>query len=156
MSRRNRVTFEVEGLDEITELIKKLGDFPDKLVTGAAKAGAEVARKAAKANAPADTGNLRKGIILRGERKKGAKKVYQIIMDPKMNDVFVKMSASGERYYYPASIEYGFYTKNGKKVPGVHFLKRALTENHKKIAEVSLRVLGEKIDKELKKSGKKR
>ncbi|MBV1758135.1 MAG: HK97 gp10 family phage protein [Dethiosulfatibacter sp.] len=138
-------------MKELEDMIKRLGDFPPTLVTAAAKAGATVALKAAKRNAPEDSGDLKKGLKLAGERKKGHKKVYQVGLDPKMNDVFVTMSKSGKRGYYPAAIEYGYIRKDGKKVAGAYYLKRALTENKERVELATLEGLIAKVDKELKK-----
>lgn len=149
---QNSMTIEIDGLEEIIDLAKRLGDFPPNLVTAGAKAGAKIAQAKAIHNAPEEEGNLKKGIILKGERKKGSKKIYRVTIDPKMNDVFVKYS-NGNRYYYPASIEYGFIGKDGKKVNGVHFLERALTENNSRIEAETLKGLIIKIEKELKKKG---
>src|SRR5690606_13918960 len=93
--------------------------------------------RAAKRNAPVDEGNLKRGIILKRERaRNNAKAVYQITIDPKMNDVFVKMSSqskdskgNAKRSYYPASQEYGYMTKNGRYIPGYRYMRRAADDS---------------------------
>lgn len=121
---------DIAGMKELERSFKELGKVPQTVVTKAARAGARIALRAAKANAPEDTGQLKRGIILKGERTKiRGKKVYDVMMDPAMNDVFVKVSKEGKRSYYPASQEYGFLTVNGGYVPGYHFLRRAITDN---------------------------
>ena len=147
-----KTDWEIIGLDEIEKMVKELGEIPGKCVTGAAKAGAKLALQHAKTHAPRDSGDLARGIvIIKGERKKPGKKVYQVGMDPRMNDIFVKISSTGKRYYYPASIEYGFLKKDGTRVEGKHFLRDSLTEQTGKLEEVALQKLGQLIDKELKK-----
>ena len=144
----------IEGMKELQGSIKRLGKLPQKCVTKAAKSGASIALKAAKAGGWLDqTGEMRKGIIIHGERrKKVAKKVYDIMMDPNKNDTFVKMSKDGKkRYYYPASQEYGFKTKNGKNIPGFHFLRDAIQDNSGAIEKKTVDVLSKEIDKELSK-----
>lgn len=143
-----KVKYEIEGMKELEKTIRKLGKLPQKCVTKAAKKGAQIALKAAKQKAPFLTGALEEGIILKGEktRRKG-KKVYQVTMNPAMNDVFVKTTKDGKRYYYPASQEYGFITRNGGYVPGFHFLRDSLVDNKEKIEKTVIDVLAKEIDK---------
>jgi len=143
-----RVKFEIEGMKELEQTIRKLGKLPQKCVTKAAKKGAQIALKAAKQKAPFLTGALEEGIILKAEKtKKKGKKVYQVTMNPAMNDVFVKTTKDGKRYYYPASQEYGFITKNGGYVPGFHYLRDSLVDNKERIEKTVVDVLAKEIDK---------
>lgn len=147
-----RNTFEIEGMKELEAAIKELGSLPQKCVTGAAKDGAKIALSAAKALAPIDDGDLKAGIVMKGERKsKAGKKVYDIGMDPKKNDLFVRTTKEGKRYYYPASMEFGFLKANGEKVPGVHFLRDALINNAAQIEAKVIEKLTQLIDKAWKK-----
>lgn len=143
-----KVKYEIEGMKELEKTIRKLGKLPQKCVTKAAKKGAQIALKAAKQKAPFLTGALEEGIILKGEktRRKG-KKVYQVTMNPAMNDVFVKTTKDGKRYYYPASQEYGFITKDGGYVPGFHYLRDSLVDNKERIEKTVVDVLAKEIDK---------
>ena len=143
-----KVKYEIEGMKELERTIRKLGQLPQKCVTPAARKGATIALKAAKANAPFLTGALEEGIILKGEkaRKKG-KKVYQVTMNPAMNDVFVKTTKDGKRYYYPASMEYGFITRDGGYSPGFHYLRDSLVDNKERIEKTVVDVLAKEIDK---------
>src|SRR5690554_2689701 len=102
---------EIIGMDEVERAFKRLGKVPQTVATKAARSGATISLKAARANAPNDTGTLRRGIILKKERRTVAgKAVFGVMMDPAMNDVFVGISKEGKRSYYPASQEYGFLT----------------------------------------------
>lgn len=122
--------FKIDGMKELESMFKQLEKVPQTVATKSARAGATVARKAAKEKAPEDEGNLKKGIILKRERRvKVGKAVYDVMMDPSMNDVFVKITADGTRYYYPASMEYGFITVDGGYEPGYHFMRDALEDN---------------------------
>ncbi|RUS47563.1 HK97-gp10 family putative phage morphogenesis protein [Cohnella sp. AR92] len=142
--------FKIEGMKELERSLNKLGKVPMSVVTPAARAGAQIALKAAKANAPVDTGALRDGIILKPERRvKAGKKMYDVMMDPAKNDIFVKITESGHRYYYPASQEYGFVTVDGGYVPGYHFLRRSLTDNVRAIESKIVSVAGKAVDKAL-------
>ena len=143
-----RVKFEIEGMKELERTIRELGKLPQKCVTQAAKKGARIALKAARANAPWETGELSNGIVLKGERaRKKGKKVYQVTLDPAKNDIFVKTTKDGKRYYYPASMEYGFITRDGGYVPGFHYLRDALVDNKTAIERTVVDELAKQIDK---------
>ena len=64
-----------------------------------------------------------------------------------MNDVFVKTTKDGKRYYYPASQEYGFITKDGGYVPGFHFLRDSIDDNKRQIEKTVVDELAKRIDK---------
>jgi len=139
---------DIIGLRELERSFRQLGRIPQTVATQAARAGGSVARKAAKKNAPVDTGELKHGIIMKKERKtKPGKAVYDIMMDPAMNDVFVKESKEGKRAYYPASQEYGFLTANGGYVPGYRYLRRAIDENKSEIETKTLEKAGKAVEK---------
>ncbi len=139
---------EIEGLKELERTIKKLGQLPQKCVTKAARQGANVALRTARLNAPIDSGDLRKGIVLKGEKSRiRGRKVFQVTFDSKMNDVFVKESNDGKRAYYPASQEFGFITKSGRYVPGYRFMRHSIEGNEKAIEKRTIEVLSKEIDK---------
>ena len=125
------VNFKIEGMKELKRSLKRLGKVPQKHVTSSAKKGMNIALKNAKANAPYDTGALKKGIILVGEKAKAkGKKVYRIVFDRAMNDVFQKRNKEGKvTGYYPVSQEYGFFARDGRYIPGFRFIRDSLTDN---------------------------
>lgn len=89
-------------------------------------ASAVALRDLARVRAPKKSRALATGIIVNPEIEKSTnphKVVRDILFDARMNDTFVKMTKAGERYYYPASQEYGFRTVNGKKVPGKYYMR---------------------------------
>ncbi|GBF73213.1 hypothetical protein PA598K_01498 [Paenibacillus sp. 598K] len=135
-------------MKELERAMKRLGKVPQTIVTQAARAGATIPLRASKANAPEDTGDLKSGIIMKKERRtKIGKAVYDIMMDPAKNDIFVKTTKDGTRYYYPASMEYGFMTVDGGYVPGYRFLRRGLVENVTRIESRVIEVAGKAVDK---------
>lgn len=139
----------IEGLNEVIETLKKASELPQKCVNKAAKKGIQIAKKSAKAGRWIDeTGYLRKSIKEKAEKTKTkGKKVYDLWPDPSYNDVFVKESKSGNRAYYPASVEYGFKTKSGGYVPGFKFLHNSLTDNKSSIESAIVNTLADEIDK---------
>ena len=54
--------------------LEKLGKVPQKHVTSSARKGMNISLKDAKANAPYDTGMLKKGIVMKGERSRQRQK----------------------------------------------------------------------------------
>lgn len=146
MGRRN----DIVGMRELERSFRELGKIPQTISTKAAKAGAQIAFKAAKQNAPVDSGDLKSGIVMKPERRvKLGKKVYDIMLDPAKNDLFVKTSADGKRAYYPASQEYGYMTANGGYVPGFRYLRKSITENKRAIENKVVEVAGKAVDKAL-------
>lgn len=141
---------DIIGMKELERSIKKMGRVPQTIATKAARAGANIALKSARKNAPEDTGTLKKGIVLKGERRvKIGKKMYDVTIDASKNDVFVKTSEDGKRSYYPASQEYGFMTADGGYVPGYQYLRKSITENSREIENKIVDVASKAIDKAL-------
>ncbi|RKN86745.1 HK97-gp10 family putative phage morphogenesis protein [Paenibacillus ginsengarvi] len=138
----------IDGFADLERTFKQLGKVPQTAATKSARAGASIAQKSAKANAPVDEGNLKQGIIMKRERRtKQGKAVFDVMMDPAKNDIFVKISKSGKRSYYPASQEYGFLTVDGGYVPGYRFLRNSVTENAEAIRKKIVETAGKEVDK---------
>lgn len=158
-----KINFKVEGMRELEGSLKKLGNVPQKHVTSAARKGMNIALKDSRANAPYDTGQLKKGIVMNGEKSRvKAKKVYRIKFDEKMNDVFQKPiknpgEAGGKNKtgYYPFSQEYGFFARDGKYFPGYRFISDSLIENTSKIEKTIVTEMKTKINDEIAKVGLK-
>lgn len=151
--------FKIEGMRELKKNLEKLGKVPQKHVTASAKKGMNTILKDARANAPYDTGQLKKGIISVGERpptKTKGKKVYRLVYDSKMNDTFQKKNADGKvTGYYPVSQEYGYFTKNGRYIPGFRFIHGSLVQNAKAMEKTIVDTMKKKIDQEIAKVGLK-
>ena len=152
-----RVNFRIEGMRGLQKSLKKLGEVPQKHVTASARKGMNIVLKDAKANAPYDTGMLKKGIKLVGERSRTkGKKVYRVVFDRAMNDVFQKKNAEGKiTGYYPVSQEYGFFAKNGRYIPGYRFISDSLTDNVSKIEKTIVGEMKKRIDAEIARAGLK-
>lgn len=144
---------EIVGMRELQNAIMRLGKVPQKAVTKAARAGATPARKTARQLAPEDTGALKRGIILKAEKSRfKAKKVFDVMVNPAMNDHFVKavkkpVHLKSNRAYYPASQEYGYFAVNGRYIPGFRYMERAMKENAPGAAERIITVMTEEIEK---------
>lgn len=162
------MTFTFQGIDQLIADMEKLGKVPQGAVNQAARAGAKIAFKAAKANAPVGkTGNLKKGIILKAEKRTVmGKKSFQVTFDPSMTAIYRRSTQDGTRrrggmgananerikgdYYYPASQEWGFQHPEAGYIPGYKYLKKAIDENKDAIEKAVLERLGKAIDKALK------
>lgn len=147
------VDIDISDIRDLELAAKAIGGVTKKQLTPAVRKAMKPMLQAAREGAPVDTGALKKGIILKGERSKyPLKKVFQVTMDKKKNDVFVKgldADGEGERAYYPASQEYGFLKKDGSgKVPGKHFLKKAAEQQEAQLPDAITDELVGQIQKE--------
>lgn len=136
-------------MDDLKKSVEKLGALPQKAVTPAARKGSNILLKAIKATAPVDTGTMKKALKLKPERsRKKGKKVYQVTYDSSYNDQLVKVSKDGKRSYYPASQEYGFFTRSGSYIPGYHFMRDTTTAKASETEKVIVKELIKNVDKE--------
>ena len=153
----NNLNFKVEGMDKLINDLEKLGQVPQKHVTSSSRKAMNVVLKQSRATAPYDTGQLKKGMKLKGEsaRVKG-KKVYQVIFNPDMNHIFQKPNKEGKiTGYYPISQEYGFFARNGRYIPGYRFIHDSLADNTRKVEKTIVSEMQKKIDIEIVKAGLK-
>lgn len=154
------MAFYLEGFGGFVGVLGSMEKLPQKCVTRAAGKGATVVRRAIRNQAPVDTGALKRGIIRTGERSRTrGKKIYDMMFDPAMNDVFQKPiknpgEAGGEnpKGYYPASMEYGFLTRSKgggySYVPGYHFMRDATMDSSGAATQAMVQELNKQIDKE--------
>jgi len=152
-----KVYFKVEGMRELQKSLERLGKVPQKHVTASSKKAMNIVLKQSRANAPVDTGMLKKGIKLVGERAKvKGKKIYRVVFDRNMNDVFQKKNKEGKvTGYYPVSQEYGFFAKNGRYIPGYRFIHDSLADNTQKVEKTIVDEMKKRIDIEIVKAGLK-
>lgn len=152
-----RLTFRIEGMKELQKSLERLGKVPQKHVTSSSRKAMNIVLKQSRATAPVDTGALKKGMKLKGERSRTkGKKVYRVVFDPKYNDIFQKKNKDGKvTGYYPVSQEYGFFAKNGRYIPGYRFIHDSLADNTRKIEKTIVSEMKKKIDAEIAKAGLK-
>ena len=150
-------SFRIEGIKELNKSLDKLGKIPQKHVTASARKGMNIVLADARAKAPVDEGNLKKGMKLKGERSRvKGKKVYQVVFNPAMNEIFQKKNKDGKvTGYYPISQEYGFFAKNGRYIPGYNFIHHSLSNNAPTVQKVMITTMKTKIDQEIRKAGLK-
>lgn len=140
---------EIEGMEELKQYIGQIEKLPQKIVTKSAKKGATISLKSAKGDAPYLTGDLESGIKLVAEKTKTkGKKVYQVVFDRNFNDTFQKKSKDGKIIaYYPSSMEFGFKTRSGGQVSGLHFMRDSLVSNASVIESTIVDSMITEIDK---------
>ena len=176
----------IEGTKKLQANIRKLGDVPKKYVTAASRKGMNIVLKSARADAPYRTGDLRRGMILIGERTRPAskaKKIYRIVFNRMMNDIFQVPYGVGTKddyvdktlytkgskqptrkrvtgykkiAYYPYSVEYGYVAKHKSStvvVPGEMFIHRALDGNVGQVKAAIIDTMIAKTDKAIKEAG---
>lgn len=144
----------VEGLNKLIKDISKLDKMPQKQITKGVRRGTNVILKEARARAPKLTGKLRRKLTLKPEKsKKRGKKVMQVTFQSveKFPEA-VKITKDGTRYYYPSSQNFGFKTRDGGKVEGLHFLEGAMQAKSGQAARVMIDEIGKEIEKTLRES----
>ena len=137
---------ELEGFEQLIQGLDHLAkQLPRESLTKAVKKGANIVLPQVINHAPERTGALRGGLILHKEKSRTAGKVvYDIYPDPKKNALFQKpikhpVRSKTKYGYYPASQEYGFFTRRTDggmsyvnpagetvhmdKVPGKHYMR---------------------------------
>lgn len=150
--------FEIEGMDKLQKDLETLGKVPKRHITSAANKGMNIVMRESKGDIPVRTGALAKGVkkVLEKTKRKNAKSVYRIVWDRDMNDIFQTVDKSGKVVgYYPVSQEYGFFTKNGRYIPGFRFISDSFTGNINKIEKTIVSEMQKKIDAEIAKAGLK-
>lgn len=137
-------------MKRLEKTIKKMGTLPQKCVTKAARKGGNVVMREVKATAPVDTGDLKSGIRLKPEKSRvKGKKVYQITFASEMNDIFQKKNADGKiTGYYPVSMEYGYFSKSGRYIPGYRFMRNSAESKAAEVSGVTIKTLADEVDKE--------
>ena len=139
---------------------QEIGGVAQKEVTNAARSGANVGLKAARAGAPFLTGTYEKALAIKGEKVKKSnvgKKGYQITFSPKytqeLNEAAKPIKRPGiyggdpeGSFYYPNSVEYGRLDKYGKS-NGLHYLRKVADQNSESIKQKMLQTLDKAIQK---------
>ena len=149
-SKGVKIVLEGTTPQEIAAAVERLGKLPASAVTTSVRKGASTVRRVARMLAPRGaTGELRRGIAVRSRKERTAQKgktVYDVWMDPAKNNSFVKLSKTGKRAYYPASMEFGFPTANGGRVAGRYYLRTAAESTEPVLEVLVLDTAKKKLD----------
>ena len=143
---------DMREIKELQVALKRVGDLPQKTVTGAVRKGANIVKAAARANAPVDTGTLKKAITVSPERnKKKGVKWFQVSFSKKYTDVLAKTSATtGKRAFYPNAQEFGFFAGH-RPVTGKHYMLDAGNRSEDRYNSIVRTELLRRLDEEWKK-----
>lgn len=105
-------------------------EIEDAVQASAIRFVSEVRKRAPVYNGPAKKGvvrgALRRGIVASNRREPRApagRIIWDVWMDPGMNDIFQRPLPNGKHAYYPASMEYGFRLRNGQTAVGHYFMR---------------------------------
>jgi HK97 gp10 family phage protein len=138
-------TVRIDGLKELGEALKGLRlDMAQKAARQAVAAGASVVRAQARKNAPVDTGNLQKAIVMKRKRNTNLTEEYGVsVRVGKKSDVTrakAGKGALGKDAYYARFLEFGTV-----KLPAKPFLTPALSQNVQKATEAMKTRLAKRI-----------
>lgn len=132
-----KTSVKIDGIQELLRNCREVDQAVRDVLGEAVKAGADIVRDEARRRAPYKTGALHRGIKSEITWDKNKSKAFAGAgMDREMNDIFVKHTKDGKRYYYPASIEYGT-----PYAPAHPFLRPALDNNKARVKQV----VGDKV-----------
>lgn len=127
-----RTRIDISGIEELNKKAKQLKKDIFAVLGEAVLAGADIVRDAAKSKAREKSGALAGGIVSAITWDKKAPVAFAGAgMDKAKNDIFVKISENGKRYYYPASIEYGH-----PGAPPYPFMRPAMDDNKAEVRKV--------------------
>lgn len=142
------MSVELQGFNELRQLIDELEKVPQKVATKAARSGGQVDLTATKQDAPVYDGWLKASLKLIGEKSKTpSKKVYEITFDRAYNSKLVKFSKEGKRSYYPVSQEFGWKYPNGGYHVGVQYMKNTAREKANDVEQKMVDVAMKEIEK---------
>lgn len=143
----NDIKFEEKGLDNVVKALRAMETVPKKYITPSVKKGMKIPLMKAKQDAPYLTGDLERSITLSGEKTKAkSKKVYRIIFKKSIDG---KIDTEGN---YPIYQEYGYFTKDGRYIPGMHFITDAFNSSTSTLTRTILVEMGTRLEKAVRQS----
>lgn len=130
---------DIEGAEEIMDLLEEMGDAALNALDQAAKKGAEIVLAAAKRKAPVDTGELRDSLTLKSGTKKQGGDIENI--NRKIKGAYYVTRESGKARHF-APVELGT-----KERPATPYLRPAVDENLKKISDTVTQEISKAVGK---------
>ena len=120
-------SIQLSGMDDILRAFKRLGEKEGKkIVRKATRNGTKIIAKEIKARAPEDTGTLKRSITVRARRKRRKNEIsfstfFNTAKFPQLLNFSLGSKSdigtrkfSGQRYFYPAALEYGTNRMNAR------------------------------------------
>jgi hypothetical protein len=139
------ITVTIEGDKELLQAFERLANINKSALPRASKKAADLILRRAKIMVPVKTGALRRGLIIKKEKSNSPTKCVYIVTFEK-SPYFFKKTKSGKQSFYPASQEFGFRARNGRRVPGKLFLTRAADFSAKQAESIIEHEAGKAID----------
>lgn len=136
------VNLRLEGYEAVEKAFRRLeGPDQKKLVRASMRDGVKVVRDQAKARVPVRTGKLKAGIKVRALRRSRTRLGIRVTL-PTREELGLPSSTPG---YYPASVEFGRRTKDGRRVGAKPFLRPAWDESKERMMRVFATSLGRRM-----------
>lgn len=139
----------ISGLSELGAAMRNLSaDMTGKVARQATAAGAGVVRKAARAGAPVDTGNLQAAVVMKRVPKGQTQLTEEYLVTPrvgKKRDAVAGKAGTGKRgkdAFYARFVEFGTV-----KMPARPFMRPALENNTQAATDAIAKRLRERIEK---------
>ena len=124
----------IEGAGLLSKLLLEAEPkLAKRAVRVSLKLGSKMILSAIKANAPVDSGLLKKSLgIVVGKRRKNSY-AYHIAHRAKFTSQLAKASKAGKRSYYPSAVEYGHAGPGGspRRTPAHSYFNVAVTATKK-------------------------
>ena len=133
----------------VKRLDKKLAQLPlkiqKKILRPAMRAGLKLVKTAVEAEAPRDTGTLASNVKVRSlGRRKGGRVEMEVRI--KGNPALIKTSKSGQRFFYPAGVQYGVKSHN---VRPNQFMSRAYRQTGRAARDLTMQWLLDGVNREI-------
>ena len=138
-------TIELIGLEQVKREMRKLEPRLQKnILRGAVRKIAADVRNDARANAPVNSGNLKRNIISKSRR--GARHTMRASVmvrdDGKRGD--------SKNAFYWRFVEFGHVDRGGNQVPGTHFISRTYEDIRGRVDQIMTQYMRPRIEKALK------
>lgn len=150
---------------EVAAGVARLGKLPASVTNGPARYAAGRVSALAKKLAPKRTGLLRSGLKVSQKEKSSVKGKVVFDVRPMSESewtareekraargkdarayTFAVTTRGGKRYYYPASMEYGYRTRSGGREEGRYYLRSAADALQQVAEQIILDRAGRKLD----------
>ena len=165
-----RLYFEVKGIESRIEAFNKIGKSPQQALRKAATTAGNTLKSQVSSNIPAAPGSgvYQKSLVKKVERHRARGKGGVAILPSASKRAYVKLGRTAKnpgkyggrpstdaegkaRYYYPASLEYGWLTGDGnggvKHIPGKHYMRNGAEMASESVKQVFIREFEKELDK---------
>ncbi|MBT8199584.1 MAG: HK97 gp10 family phage protein [Acidimicrobiia bacterium] len=137
------VDINLKGDHELVRILEQLpASVQKKAVRRALRDGTKFLAKQVKAAAPRDSGRMARRMKVRAV-KRSRTRIGSRVMMPDRDKLGIPAKAKG---YYPMSIEAGWKSRGGKKIPGTRFMRDTVDKHKQQVVDKFQKSLGPAID----------